>query len=308
MRVLQSEYPRPLDLLAVGPGGHVAAACSLFAARGTVEVWDVGTGAVVHTRSVPEAIGSLAFTPDRRFLLVAELRLIRALDVNTWEAEPEPILCLGHPAFALSADGRRLVIREAWDQVGRVTCLTTADYSLVQTQWTDGSHPSLWFDLPAVSRDGRRAAVVRRPRYGDRPAQAIEVRDGDTGEVLRESHHDAADPVQQLAFTADGTRLLARFLGRTVRAFDAETGEPAGEMVHKGRSFVTGLAVHPAGRAIATSRNNGTVWFWDPATFQVLRSLDWRLGKLVSVAFGPDGTLAAAGTERGQVVVWDVDD
>jgi hypothetical protein len=37
-----------------------------------------------------------------------------------------------------------------------------------------------------------------------------------------------------------------------------------------------------------------------------VRAYTWKLGKLRSIAFSADGTLAAAGTGKGQVV-WDVD-
>ena len=40
---------------------------------------------------------------------------------------------------------------------------------------------------------------------------------------------------------------------------------------------------------------------------ELVRTLDWKLGKLVSVAFAPDGSIGAAGTEDGKIVVWDVD-
>ena len=117
---------------------------------------------------------------------------------------------------------------------------------------------------------------------------------------------DPADPVRQLAFTADGSKLLVRTDSRTVQTFDATTGAPAGELVHKGRPYVTGIAVHPRG-PVAYARTDGTVTFWDVSKREQLRTLDWKAGKLVSVAFSPDGALAAAGTEDGKVVVWDVD-
>jgi len=54
-------------------------------------------------------------------------------------------------------------------------------------------------------------------------------------------------------------------------------------------------------------RNGSSYLIEDPATLREVRAFDWKLGKLVSAAFGPDGSLAAGGTEDGQVVVWDVD-
>jgi hypothetical protein len=45
----------------------------------------------------------------------------------------------------------------------------------------------------------------------------------------------------------------------------------------------------------------------DVQKLEPLRTLDWKAGRLVSVAFAPDGALAATGTEDGKVVVWDVD-
>jgi WD40 repeat protein len=69
----------------------------------------------------------------------------------------------------------------------------------------------------------------------------------------------------------------------------------------------TGLAFHPSGRFLATTSNDGTVKLYDTATWAVAGRFDWDIGRLRSVAFSPDGMLAAAGGDKGKVVVWDVD-
>src|SRR5262249_10925806 len=107
--------------------------------------------------------------------------------------------------------------------------------------------------------------------------------------------------------SADSSKLLARSASRSVKVFDVASGQPVGELVHPGRPYVTGMAVQPNG-TVACSRTNGTVCFWNLEKRELVRTLDWKLGKLVSVAFSPDGTIGAAGTGSGQVVVWDVDE
>jgi WD40 repeat protein len=306
MRVLQSRHPRPLDLLAIGAGGHIAAACSQFDVRADVELWDLSPG--VSQPAYPTDgydFWSLVFTPSGTHLLIGSDRL-KVLTLATGEVGPVPGLELNYPEVALSADGRLLVACTRMNQAGAVGAWAVGAEPEFVRVWANGPHEFIWFHSPSVSPDGTRVAVGVNAGY-DRARAVIDVRRAADGDILHEIALDPTDPTEQLAFTADGSKLLARFLGRTVRAFDAQTGEPAGELVHKGRPFVTGLAVHPGGRAIATTRTDGTVWFWDPATLRQLRSFDWKLGKLVSVAFSPDGSLAAAGTERGQVVVWDVD-
>jgi WD40 repeat protein len=309
MRVLQAKTKRPLDVLAVGAGGHVAAASSAFEATGRVEVWALATGRVVFTHAGGRGNRqSLAFTPDGESFFVGGEKAVEAFDTRAWKPKAAPPAELGQPSFALSLDGTRFLLTEAKNQYGAVGCSVLAPGGAPRGVWRDGPHALMLYGEPAFSPDGSLAAVSEHFAYADRVRNLVQLRDPRNGKLLRTIDFDptGADPIQQIAFSADGAKVLVRAAGRTVKLFDAATGQPAGELLHPGRPYVTGLAVHPGGQ-VACSRNNGTVCLWDLEKRELVRTLDWKLGKLVSVAFAPDGSVGAAGTEDGQVVVWDVD-
>ncbi len=315
MRIIESANPRPLNLLAVGPGGLVAAATAAFGAGGNVDVWDGASGKLVIT--LVEGAGAaagVAFTANGKTLLKSAGGFgIDLYDTETWQgnAGPELDRRIRNAQFAFAASSNLLLVTDHQEMtLDRVSCWQLGDEvgSAPRCRWL--SESSSWparYEKPAVCPHGKRAALTLFDAYSTAHLRtSLEIRDADTGEKLVSIPTDAASPVQQLAFTADGAKLLVRTDGRTVHLFDATTGAPAGELVHPGRPYVTGIAVHPRG-PVACARTNGTVTFWDAERREQLRTLDWKAGKLVSVAFSPDGALAAAGTEDGKVVVWDVD-
>jgi WD40 repeat protein len=67
------------------------------------------------------------------------------------------------------------------------------------------------------------------------------------------------------------------------------------------------IAFHPDGRHLLAGNNDTTARLIDTQTWQVVRQYTWDVGSLAAVAVSPDGALAAAGGDRGQVVVWDLD-
>jgi WD40 repeat protein len=83
-------------------------------------------------------------------------------------------------------------------------------------------------------------------------------------------------------------------------------GKPTFVRPH-GRHHFTGVAFHPSGRYLAATSNDATVKLYDTNTWEVARTFTWNIGRMRSIAFSPDGALAAAGSDTGKVVVWDVD-
>lgn len=72
-------------------------------------------------------------------------------------------------------------------------------------------------------------------------------------------------------------------------------------------NFVS-FAFHPDGQNLAVIHGGPTlVKLYDLATLKLKHRYKWNLGPLTSVAFSPDGTLGAAGSSDGRIVVWDMD-
>jgi WD40 repeat protein len=115
---------------------------------------------------------------------------------------------------------------------------------------------------------------------------------------------DCRELYDGVAFSPEGTRLAA--LGhQSLWLWEMPAGRPVAQRPSK--KFYTGLAFSPDGRLLATSGNDGAVRFCDGHTAEPLQTFAWDLGKVLCVAFSPDGMRAAAGGSTGDIVVWDVD-
>ena len=60
-------------------------------------------------------------------------------------------------------------------------------------------------------------------------------------------------------------------------------------------------------RFLAATSNDATVKLYDTSIWALAKTYTWNIGRLRSIAFSPDGLLAAAGSDTGKIVVWDVD-
>ena len=107
--------------------------------------------------------------------------------------------------------------------------------------------------------------------------------------------------------SCDATRFFT-LNGNSLHSYDATGTSAAFERVSSGnRKHFTDIAVHPDGRRVIATCNEATVREFDAVTLRELRAYDWKAGRLRCVAIAPDGLTAAAGSDTGKVVVWDLE-
>jgi WD40 repeat protein len=132
--------------------------------------------------------------------------------------------------------------------------------------------------------------------------QSIRINSNDAGEL-----HET-DLFRHLAFSADGRKLAVRG-GRLIWLWDMQTRQLR-RTIKTGRALAGEFAFHPNGKLLAAADAGATsvVTFWDTSTGQKANSYDWDIGKeILSLAFAADGMTAAAGSNSGKIVLWDLD-
>ena len=154
--------------------------------------------------------------------------------------------------------------------------------------------------------DGKRFIAAKRCRRTNSEALLI----GDWSDPNAATEH----PIQNqyltfLACAPDGSHIaFGSGYGPSFFVFDVnEIGHMPRRVAAATKRHVTGVSFHPTGKYLAAVSQDGTATFYDTATWQVAKTFDWKIGRLRSVAFSPDGALAAVGSDKGKVVVWDVD-
>jgi WD40 repeat protein len=134
----------------------------------------------------------------------------------------------------------------------------------------------------------------------------LTVREPDTGKP-REEIWVPGRTIDQLLIAPNGSWLVVR-AGPSLLVWDCDDLDRKPRKVgYSSPKHITGIAFHPSGQYLAATSNDTTVKLYDTATWRLARTFTWNIGRLRSVAFSPDGTRGAVGSDTGKVVVWDVD-
>ncbi|KAL0945602.1 hypothetical protein HGRIS_014986 [Hohenbuehelia grisea] len=109
-----------------------------------------------------------------------------------------------------------------------------------------------------------------------------------------------------ISFAHDSTRIASGSNDKTIRLWDAATGEQIGAPLSGHASDVTSVTFSPDGNRIASGSDDKTIRLWDAATGeQIGAPLSGHDRLVASVAFSPDGTRIASGSYDNTIRLWD---
>ncbi|MBA4384832.1 MAG: hypothetical protein C0410_08855, partial [Anaerolinea sp.] len=255
-------------------------------------VWEVATGKQLMLLSgKSNQVPSVAFSSDGTQILTG------GNNIRLWNITPEDLqktfsVSSAIMSAALSPDGKTILIGEEsgntglWDlNSGKLIQKFSKDITFSKTV--------------AFSPDGKLVAVSIGSQF-EQNVVDINLYEASTGTLKKNISITSPHPmVFSLAFSADGSMLLATLEDNISRLFDVETGQLLRSINGENGTAI----ISPNGRLVSIS--NGPNW-WDIGSESVVNYSVEMFGN--EMVFSLDGSLIAIGKGDGTIDVWNFGD
>jgi WD40 repeat protein/predicted Ser/Thr protein kinase len=261
-------------------------------------IWDAATGALLATcQGHTSKVLGVSFRPDGAHLVTTSADgTVRQWDVGSGrEVEPPYDRHTGEVQAAVYGPDGKWIASAGTDRTVRVwQAMGRQDVAILHGHTGDVAEI-------AFAPDGRRLASFShesgRGWVGDDTVRVWEVDPHATLPVLR-GHSSYVYPV---AFSPDGQWIASGSWDKTMRLWDAATGEACATLPHPG--IVRTLAFGPDGRWLVSAGDVDTrLRVWDMATARLRKEIPGPGRSIRSVIVSPDGARVATGAFDDQPI------
>ncbi|KIM20496.1 hypothetical protein M408DRAFT_81933 [Serendipita vermifera MAFF 305830] len=160
--------------------------------------------------------------------------------------------------------------------------------------------------LSALPFAPRKSAVSRQYKPGYPQTLKIEMGGQSEWPTTQNVLVGHGGSVYSVCFSLGGKRIASGSADRTIRVWDAETGEVVAGPLQGHTGTVFSVAFSPDGRRIVSGSDDTTIRVWDAETGEVVAGpLQGHNDWVRSVAFSPDGRRIVSGSEDTTIRVWD---
>ncbi|KIM21058.1 hypothetical protein M408DRAFT_53919, partial [Serendipita vermifera MAFF 305830] len=154
-----------------------------------------------------------------------------------------------------------------------------------------------------------RNSAVSRSYIKDYP-KTLTVQTGGLGEwpVTQNVLVGHEGGLKAISFSPDGKRIVSGSSDKTIRVWDAETGEVVAGPLEGHDGPVLSIGFSPDGRRIVSGSSDRTARVWNAETGElVTEPLKGHADAVNSVGFSPDGKRILSGSSDRTIRVWDVE-
>jgi WD40 repeat protein/tetratricopeptide (TPR) repeat protein len=305
-------------------GARIVTGGTTDSSTGEASVWDARTGAeLLQLKGHTGQVMSASFSPDgTRIITGSEDGTALVWDARTGMPRLELEGTKHSTCAAFSPDGTRIVT--GGGQVPGEATVWDARTGMPQLalKGFKGSVRSVAFskDGTLIATGGGEFDHVPLPSVSERGKAT--VWDARTGAPLVELQ-GLKEPVNSLAFSPDGTRLVTAGARRRINAgtelkvWEARTGTVLLDLTNKGK--VSGFSPAEGGGSVAFSPDGqrfvtggmysgpNEVKVWDARTGTVKVEMKGKKSPVLSVAFSRDGTRIVSGNSDKTATVWDAE-